>query len=65
MPSLGVIASLFMVFAAAYSHGSVKYQEGLEDKVFQIPALFYLIVFVVVMAIGILFYKKKNNNDIS
>lgn len=64
MPLLGVIASLFMVFSAAYSHGYVKYQQGLEDGVFQIPALFYLIVFVVVMVIGILFYKKKSNNDI-
>lgn len=63
MPILGVIASLFMIFAAAYSHGYEPYIEGLEDNVFKIPALFYLIVFVVIMGIGLLFYK-KNNNDI-
>ena len=40
------ILSLFMVFAAIYSH--------------KMNVVFYLIVFVVVMALGALFRGKKN-----
>lgn len=59
MPILGIVASLFMVFAAFYAHGIVKYQEAKAEGYFSFPILFYLIVFVVVMIIGMLFYKKK------
>jgi len=46
MPILATICSLFMVFAAIYSH--------------KMNVVFYLIVFVVVMALGALFRGKKN-----
>ena len=45
MPSLACLASLFMIFCAVYSYG--------------IDALYYFIVFLVVMAIGLMFYKKE------
>ena len=46
MPILATVCSLFMVFAAIYSH--------------KMNVVFYLIVFVVVMALGALFRGKKN-----
>ena len=46
MPILATICSAFMVFAAIYSH--------------KMNVVFYLIVFVVVMALGALFRGKKN-----
>jgi APA family basic amino acid/polyamine antiporter len=46
LPTLGLICSAFMVFAAIYTHG--------------INTLYYLIVFVVVMLIGsVLLFKPK------
>ena len=46
MPTLATICSLFMVFAAIYSH--------------KMNVMFYLIVFVVVMVIGALIRGKKD-----
>jgi APA family basic amino acid/polyamine antiporter len=43
LPILALISSAFMVFAAVYSHG--------------ISVLYYLIVYVVIMALGILLFK--------
>lgn len=59
MPTLAIIASLFMVFVAFYAHGIAPYQRAAEKGEFAFPVLFYLIVFAVIMFIGILFYKKK------
>ena len=61
MPLVGIIASGFMVFAAVYAHGITKYQAAKEVGEFSFPVLFYLIVFVVIMIIGLFFYKKGNN----
>lgn len=60
MPSLAIIASLFMVFVAIYAHGISKYQSAKELGKFSFPVLFYLIVFVVIMAIGLVLYRRKN-----
>jgi APA family basic amino acid/polyamine antiporter len=60
MPILAIVASLFMVFVAIYAHGIRPYQNALENGEFAFPVLFYLIVFAVIMALGILFYKKKD-----
>ncbi len=60
MPSLAIIASLFMIFVAFYAHGITPYKRAAQAGEFAFPVLFYLIVFVVIMAIGMLFYKKKN-----
>lgn len=60
MPSLAIIASLFMVFVAIYAHGISKYQSAKELGEFSFPVLFYLIVFTVIMAIGLLLYRQKS-----
>jgi APA family basic amino acid/polyamine antiporter len=59
LPVLAVLASLFMVFVAIYAHGIRPYQDAQARGEFAFPVLFYLIVFAVIMAIGALFYKKK------
>lgn len=64
MPILGIIASLFMVFAAFYAHGIVPYQNEQKEGKFSFPIIFYLIVFVVVMLIGMLFYRNKENKTV-
>ncbi len=61
MPILGIIAALFMVFAAFYAHGISKYLAAIKDGKFSFPVLFYLIVFGVVMLIGSFFYKNKED----
>ncbi len=59
LPSLGIIGSAFMVIAAIYSHGYAPYLAAKENGEFSCPVLFYLIVFVVIMAIGALVMKPK------
>ena len=59
LPTLGVIGSAFMVIAAIYSHGYAPYLAAKENGEFSCPVLFYLIVFVVIMAIGALVMKPK------
>ena len=60
LPSLAIIGSAFMVFAAVYSHGIVPYQAAKAEGTFSCPVLAYLIVFVVIMALGLCFSKKRN-----
>ena len=59
MPVLGIAASLFMIFVAVYAHGIKQYKLAKEAGEFAFPVLFYLIVFIAVMAFGFLFYRKK------
>ena len=59
MPLIGIIASAFMVFAAVYAHGITPYLNAKANGEFSFPVLFYLIVFVVIMIIGLFFYKKE------
>ncbi len=60
LPALGIIGSAFMVVAAIYSHGYTPYIAAKEAGAgFSCPVLFYLIVFVVIMAIGALVMKPK------
>lgn len=59
LPVLGIVASGFMVFAAVYAHGIVKYQEAAVEGRFACPVLFYLIVFAAIMIFGNCFYQKK------
>lgn len=63
LPILGIIASVFMIFAAVYAHGISKYIAAKANGEFSFPVLFYLIVFVVVLAIGSFFYKKNAPNS--
>ena len=62
MPLLALISSLFMVFVAIYAHGVRPYQAAAANGEFSFPVLFYLIVFAVIMAIGAVFYKRKNTS---
>lgn len=59
MPVLATIASLFMIFVAVYAHGIRPYLEAAEEGKFAFPVLFYLIVFAAIMAVGLVFYKKR------
>ena len=60
LPSLGIIGSAFMVFAALYSHGYTPYIAAKEaGQGFTCPVFFYLIVFAVIMAVGMLLMKPK------
>lgn len=62
MPLIGIIASLFMVFAAIYAHGITPYLTAKENGTFSCPILFYLIVFAVIMAIGAIFFNRKKDS---
>lgn len=59
LPALGIIGSACMVIAAIYSHGIAPYLAAKENGEFSCPVLFYLVVFVVIMAIGALVMKPK------
>ncbi len=62
VPIAASLCSLFMVGAAVYSHGIAKYQAAVEaGQPFTFPALFYLIVFAVVIFFGWLFDGKRKN----
>lgn len=60
MPLLAILASLFMMFVAIYAHGIRPYQVAAAAGEFAFPVLFYLIVFAVIMAIGVAFYRKAD-----
>ncbi len=64
MPILATVASAFMIFAAFWAHGIQPCKSAAEAGKFSFPILFYLIVFAVVMGIGAIFYKKKNNFEL-
>ena len=59
MPALGAIACAFMMFVAVYAHGIRPYQAAAANGEFSFPVAFYLIVYVVIMAIGLVLYNKK------
>ena len=62
LPALAVIGSLFMTFAAIYSHGIAPYQAAAAEGRFACPVLFYLIIFAVIMVAGLFFGKKKSTD---
>ena len=59
LPTLGLIGSAFMVFAALYSHGYTPYVTAKAEGGFSCPVLFYLIVFAVIMSIGAILMNPK------
>ncbi len=59
LPTISILACLFMVFAAVYAHGITPYLAAKEAGKFSFPVLFYLVLFAVIMIIGAIF-KKKN-----
>ena len=60
LPSLAIAGSVFMVFAALYSHGYKPYLAAKAAGGFSCPVLFYLIIFTVVVIAGIAIDKKNN-----
>ena len=62
LPSIGIVACAFMVFAAIYAHGVTPYMAAKAGGTFSFPVLFYLIVFAVIMFIGAIFRKSPKNN---
>ena len=59
MPVLGIIASVFMIFAAVWAHGITPFLNARENGKFSCPVLFYLILFLVIMLIGACFYPER------
>ena len=62
MPILAVISSLFMIFAAIYAHGYIPFKNAQDMGEFSCPIIFYLIVYIIIMIIGFIVYKPKENN---
>lgn len=62
LPILSIVACLFMIFAAVYAHGITPYLNAKANGEFSFPVLFYLIIFAVVIGIGAIFRKPKNDN---
>jgi len=54
IPGLALIGGAFMVFAAIYSHGYKPFLAAQANGGFSCPVLFYMVLFVVVIAIGIM-----------
>ena len=63
LPSISIIACLFMVFAAVYAHGVTPFLAAKANGGFSFPVLFYLIVFAVILVVGAFFAKPKNKEE--
>ena len=61
-PVLAIIGSIFMVLAAALSHGYYPYMAAKANGEFSLPVLFYLITYVVIMAAGAFFMNNKKKS---
>lgn len=59
LPSVSLLACLFMVFAAIYAHGITPYNVAKAEGSFSFPVLFYLIVYAVIMILGAVFRKSS------
>ena len=59
LPSLAIAGSIFMIFAALYSHGYKPYINAQAAGGFSCPVLFYLIIFTVVVIAGVMIDKKN------
>ena len=63
LPSITIVACLFMVFAAVYAHGITPYIVAKANGTFSFPVLFYLIVFAVIMILGAIFRKPLKKKE--
>ena len=52
LPIAAILCCAFMVYAAVYAHGITPYLAAKDAGKFSLPALFYLIVYAVIMLIG-------------
>lgn len=62
-PVLAIIASIFMIIAAIFAHGIFPYQAAKANGEFNLPVLFYLITFAVLMVIGAFFMNSKKKKS--
>ena len=60
LPIAAILCCAFMVYAAVYAHGITPYLAAKADGKFSLPALFYLIVYAVIMFIGKLAMGKRS-----
>ena len=60
LPVLAIIASLFMIFSAFYAHGIKPYNNAKSNGEFSFPILFYMVIFIIIMGIGLILDKKSN-----
>ena len=60
LPIAAILCCAFMVYAAVYAHGITPYLAAKDAGKFALPALFYLIVYAVIMFIGKLAMGKSN-----
>ena len=63
LPSLSILACVFMIFAAVYAHGITPYRNAAKEGRFAFPVLFYLIVFAAVMLLGYLATLRRRNRQ--
>ena len=61
-PVLAIIASIFMIIAAVFAHGVLPYMTAKAKGEFNLPVLFYLITFTVIMVIGAFLMKSKKKS---
>lgn len=64
LPSIAIVACVFMIFCAIMGHGVFPYQQAAESGKFAFPVLFYLIVFAVIMVLGWLLNRKNKKNSL-
>ena len=63
LPILSIAACAFIIFAAIYAHGIVPFLQNRELGQFAFPVLFYLIVFIAVMAVGAVLRKPRKKSE--
>lgn len=63
VPSLAVCGSIFMVCAAIYAHGVKPYLAAKAAGEFSLPVLFYLILFLIIAAAGVLMNEDRRQKE--
>lgn len=59
-----IILALFMIFCAIYAHGIKPFKDSNINGNFSFPILFYMIIFLIIMGIGIGYMQFKYNKDL-
>lgn len=65
LPTLAIIACLFMIFSAIMGHGVFEYTKAKEQGYFSFPVLFYLLIFAVFMLLGYLIDRKSAHKKVT
>lgn len=60
IPSLATLGALFMIFAAFYAHGYLPFLAAKAQGKFEMPVLFFLIIWAVIMIIGVGLNKNRH-----